>query len=335
MVTLICEIQITTSSGTLAFYSAAEIEIERTWNTLTNTAKITLPRKIGRLQGDITKLLKAGDRVVIKTGYDVKLTIEFVGYIREVTAAVPVVIHCEDAMWHLKQLPSIEKGKTNAWRNLTLGVLTSRLVGTKYQIQTQNTALGAYRLTEKTIAKELQKLKEQTGLMAYFRFDEAGNEILTVGERYPLAWANDPTKMVAYHFQKNIIENSLSFKRKDDIKIKAKGIIKIPNGKDKTIEIGDDFGETHTVHYNNMPEAAARQLLEKDLERMKYTGYHGSFTTFGEPFAEHGFVAHLSDIEYPERAGNYYIDKVVICWGNGGYRREITLGSQAGTIIPI
>ena len=132
MVTLICEVTIVTQNDTLVFWAAQEIEVERSWQTLTNTAKITLPRKIGRLQGDITKLIKAGDRVTIKTGYDITLTTEFVGYVREITATVPVVIHCEDAMWKLKQTPSIDKTKTNAWRNLTLGVLAQRLVGNAF-----------------------------------------------------------------------------------------------------------------------------------------------------------------------------------------------------------
>ena len=62
---------------------------------------------------------------------------------------------------------------------------------------------------------------------------------------------------------------------------------------------------------------------------MKFDGYKGSFTAFGQPNAQHSGVAALEDGKYAERGGRYFIDAVKINYNSNGYRRENTLGKVA------
>jgi hypothetical protein len=48
---------------------------------------------------------------------------------------------------------------------------------------------------------------------------------------------------------------------------------------------------------------------EKDLERFKYTGYQGSFDTFGEPSVRPNDIANITGNKYYP-SGKYLIKKV-------------------------
>ena len=98
-------IKITDPTGTnyLDFDFVNEVVIEKSRRTLTNTATITIARRLKILNGDINQIIQRGAAVEMQLGYDGNLVSRFNGFVSNVGAKTPVVIKCEDAMWTLKQ----------------------------------------------------------------------------------------------------------------------------------------------------------------------------------------------------------------------------------------
>lgn len=122
-----------TTGKVIVYDYVCEIEIEHSYQTLTDTAKIIIPRKLIYKSGsgltptnyneqlDYTSLpafrdyeqtdyvvgadalFRRGDKVKIEIGYFPKLQTRFEGYISKVISHSTVDIHCEDKMWLLKQ----------------------------------------------------------------------------------------------------------------------------------------------------------------------------------------------------------------------------------------
>ena len=88
-------------------------------------------------------------------------------------------------------------------------------------------------------------------------------------------------------------------------------------------------GELRTISAVGLTEPQLREFVRKEAARLKFDGYRGGLTSFGVPAAEHGDIAVISDPDYPERAGSYFIDSVSKTFGVGGSRREIKLGPKA------
>jgi hypothetical protein len=126
------------TTGTVIVYDfVCELEIDKGTDTLTDTATITIPRKLIYKSGEAltpqnqnnlhdyvvlpalgdTKntayivgadaLFKRGDKVKIELCYgydnDEKLKTRFEGFITGVSSTLPITITCEDKMWLLKQ----------------------------------------------------------------------------------------------------------------------------------------------------------------------------------------------------------------------------------------
>jgi hypothetical protein len=301
--------------GNYEFVHCSSFECNSSWKTLADTAKILLPN----VKSILSKELKRGMPVEIWAGYDGNLTQEFKGYVSKITASSPVEIECEDEMWKLKQ-----EEVSKSWRSVDLSaMLRDILPGAK--INSPNVNLSPFRVDKLTKAKVLEKIKDEFGLIAYFR-----GKTLHVGFPY----FETGLGSVGYHFQKNIPSggvDNLSFSFKDDVKVKVKAISVMPDNKKITVDVGDKDGEVHTLHFYNKSKSEIEKLAQKNIEKFKYDGYKGSFISFGEPFASHSMIAVVWDDKYPERAGRYFIDSVNVSYGPNGYRREIELGKKASS----
>ncbi|HXU25737.1 MAG TPA: hypothetical protein VN698_00790, partial [Bacteroidia bacterium] len=121
------------TGATIEYDYVCDIEINRSLDVLTDTATITIPRKLIFKSGDAltifnqnnikdyvtlpafndTKdtayavgadaLFKRGDKVKIEIGFYPNLQTRFTGYITDVSSTLPIKISCEDKMWLLKQ----------------------------------------------------------------------------------------------------------------------------------------------------------------------------------------------------------------------------------------
>lgn len=291
-------------------------EIEKSWTTLTDTCKITLPRKLKLDDKMIQDYIKSGDEVTIVAGYDGRLSTEFTGYVTKVEAKTPIVIHCEDEMWKLKQ-----RNFSKAYKQVSLLQLINEMAPNYYNAIT-DMQLGDIVIENASPAKVFDMLKQKFGIATFFK-----NNILFSGLQAP--YPTKPVKHV-FRFQDNVIENNLIFRRAEEVKLKVKAISTKPDGKKIEVELGDFDGEQRTLNYYNLPEKELKQVATAEIERLKKDGYSGTFTTLFEPWATHGNVAIVQDADYPEKEGEYFIDKVVVSMGVDGYRRIISLGKRAG-----
>lgn len=310
--------------GALRVRSVVSVDIQSSWQNLTDTCTIELPRNSTFKGQDISTVIQRGQPVKVILGYEgYPSNIAFEGFVRDISADVPFKIDCEDAMYKLKRIPATSKSQPNAFANTTTSALAQRLVGGAFLVKTDNINIGSYRITEETVAKELRKMKEKYGLSSWFK----GNT-LHIGLPYSLTTPMQNIPTYNYHLQKNVPYGGadLDFKQIEELQIK--GIVIYPNGKQKTVEVGDATGDSRTLHYYNTPEAEVKKLLEHELQRLKAGGMKGSFKAFGYPAPRHGEIVQIKDELYPERSGSFYIDKVATNFGLNGYRITITIGPK-------
>ena len=310
MLRLTCHITI----ADFVFKSIVEFESESSWENMTDTAKITLPRKLNWKGKKIYELLKIGDKVNVQLGYDDNNVEVFQGYITKISAKIPVEFELEDAGWLLKQ-----SSITKSYKEIELHQLLKEILPVSLSFEAPTVTLGQFRISKATAAQVLDELKSSYFLHSWFR---AGT--LYVG----FAYVAKLQKVHKLFFDKNIIDNDLDYVSEDQVKIKLTIVnIKKDNSK-KEYEFGEKDGEERTLHYFDMSEADIKKLGQSEIKRLKYTGYRGSFTTFGVPVVNHGDVVALSDPEYPERDGSYLVKSVSTSFGSGGYRQSITLDTK-------
>ncbi len=324
MLRLVSEITITSADGKKVwqFESVASCVIAEDTATLTDTCTIELPKKtiwqgapVG--SGD-NPPIKRGDKIVVKLGYDDQLVQRFSGFIRDVDNKTPVKITCEDGMFILKQTAIKKQG----FKSITLDELIEKLLagtGIKYHLIDKGINLGAYRITQPTVAAELNEMKKEFPLLAYFR-NYSGTPVLYVGLTHPL----DNVKKESFVFGKNIIEERFEYKRKEDIKVRVKAVSVGKHNKKIEVEIGDKEGEEIQLKINGIDKEALTVFAQQALTNAKYEGLRGSFTTFGEPHVTKTDRAYIETED--GKKGTYLIKKCEVSFGTSGYRQTVELG---------
>lgn len=290
-----------------------QLEVVSSWEMLTDTATIKLPRKLkGTNDRTLKELVKLNDTVTIEAGYGSELDRIFEGYVIQVNPSIPFVIECQDPMKQLK-----EESFTMSWKDATLKDVLDH-VAPNIDKELLDVRLGKFEIENATAAIVLDSLKKR-GLYSFFR-----NGKLQVGLQYNPATANKHV----FNFEKNIHKdgNNLEFFSKESVRLKVKAISIGKNNKKTVVEVGDQQGDQRTLHFYDVPEAELKDAAERELARLKYDGYRGSFKTFGQPFVEHGDIVTIQDPTYPERNGDFWVDKVVRQYGRG-YSQTITLGA--------
>ena len=296
----------------IGFVSA--VEIVRDTEKLTAEAKITLPKKM-KWNGSAEIPVHRGDSVRIYLGYNDKLQLAFVGYVRDVGFKTPVVITCEDDMFMLKQMPAQKK----AYRSVTIETLLKDQ-GITYRLNVMGEqSLGAYRVTADTVAALLGKLSEQ-GIRSFFRY-EKGEPVLYCG----VLFDRDSTPSQVFRSGLNIIsDESLQQQKAENMRLRVKAVSLMPNNKKIKIEVGDADGEHRTLHTYNKTEHELKAWAEQEVKRLKRDGLTGSFTTFGASLVD--TLDAIGIIIDGTKMGVYQVKTNVIKYGDSGFRQEITLG---------
>ena len=117
MYRLTAKIEIT-GSKSWKFDKVTEVDITLDTEQLTDTCKITLPKRI-KWDGEAEIPVKRGDSIKVWLGYGDDLELAFVGYVRNVGFKTPIVLTCEDEMFKLKQMAATKK----AYKNVNLETL--------------------------------------------------------------------------------------------------------------------------------------------------------------------------------------------------------------------
>lgn len=316
---MVCEILFPKNErrGNILFRNVNAVSIDSSWKNLTDKAEISIPRRFKWADKEVKELIRKGDQVIIKLGYDGNLNDEFTGYVVDLEAGIPVKIYCEDNMYLLKKIPA-----NKSYGVVKLKKILSDILPEWVKVEAIDAELGSFIIEKSTVAKALEKLKESFGLNSYFR----GNTLFC-GKVY-----EDIDKIeVKYHFQRNIVSHDLKYRTKDDLRIKVTAISYLNTGKKLEITLGDDDGEERTLpYYDNITDIESlKAIAQRDMEQFKVDGYKGGLVSFGIPFVKHGYIANLVDDEYPERSGKYYIESVKTEFSPSGFRRNIEPGKRA------
>jgi hypothetical protein len=306
------------------------IKIESSFETLTDTCTIIVPRKLKFQNKPIIigedSLFKVGDSVSVTLGYWPKTKTLFEGFITGIKPGKPVEIKCEDAMWLFKQTTF-----TKSWRSLTLGQMLDELIDVaikspfwiNYQLDVDDTlrtsSLGKFVVNNGTPAQVFELLRKNYGFYTFVR-----NHTIYCG----LAYYPKLRSTGKFVMGENIIKNDLEYQSEKDVKIKIKATSILPNSKKIEVEVGDGDGAVRSLFFYNLDKESLTKIATQNISKYKYSGYKGSFETFGYPFIQHGDACAIVDKYTPERSGEYLAKKVVYSFGMDGYRQEITLDQQ-------
>jgi hypothetical protein len=290
-------------NDTFTFASVSKVSVSRSYDKQTQTASVTLPRNVNYNKKNIYEganaIMRRGDKIKIIAAYFPNETVIFTGYISKINNNVPVEILCEDEMFLLKQTISPNLSFPSVDLNTFIGkMLTNINVPYKVDLTAQ---LGQIRLQEVSIGKVLQVLRDQYGLFSFFK-----NGVLRVG----LPFYKEEAMKAVFLFEKMIKEGmSLTYLKKDDVKVQIKGIL-IKNNQREEFIYGDPSGDIRTVFQLGGTKADLDAKCNSFLEQANYTGYYGSFKTFLEPLVVPGDYAVVDSWKYPERKGKYLIKSV-------------------------
>lgn len=303
----------------IKFTTISSFKVESSWQVLTDTADIVLSKKLFfDEKGKVFELVKAGDPIKLRAGYGGEFLEEFKGYVSEILDDMPVVLKCEDNMYVLKRT-SVNK----SYSSVKLEKLLKDIVPADFTIDAMDIELGSLFLSRTTVSQVLQMLKDDYGIYSYF----VGDTLIS-GKIY---LDNPHSDIVKYEFTQNVISNDLKYRRKDDILLKVTMTSYLSDGTKIKVTVGDPEGQEQRLVCSNISsESEIKKLAEKQLERLKIDGYSGGLVSYGIPFVRHGYTASLTNHEYPERAGDYYVDSVTTSLSDqGAYRRNVKIGSKA------
>jgi len=309
-------------NGVFYFTKVNEVSIERSWDKMTQTAKVILPRNTKYKDRNVYEgenpLFRRGDKIELLAGYHPQLTSVFIGYISKINNNIPIEILCEDEMWKLKQTiaPNL------SYQTVTLKKLLRDACGPNVLIKPITAQLGQIRLQGASVGKILQALRDDYGLYSFFEDTNLG-PILYVG----LAYYPDRANNYTFIFERDMIKDGMNliYLKKDDVKVQVKGIIiKNDNTREEHV-YGDTTGDIRTVFQYGGDKAQLDITCNSFLEQANYTGYFGDFLTFLEPKVLPGDYATIDSYKMPERNGKYLIKSVVTTFGVKGGRQKIEL----------
>lgn len=311
--------------GNVSLKNISSFEIDENILEMSNTAKIVIPRNYSKLKDKaILEQIKAGDPVTLDVGYDGDLQREFTGYIREIESDAPLVIHCDDETYPLRQTNYIK-----SYQDATLKQVLTDIIPSSISFDCPDVRIGKYHIDNASAFAVLQDLMKHYGL--YSRLQQG---ILKVGLAYDFA---DNTTNHIYTinapadrpYQKNVKKNDLKFKRKEDFKVRYKAISNNANGKKTVVIVGNkekDASERTLNFPGGLTEAQLRERATAVMAKTVYDGYTGDITGFGLPRTHAGDTLELRDSLEPERAGRYLIEKVNISYSlSSGFSRKNTL----------
>jgi len=307
-------IEITTTSGeVIQLKNIAEYEATSSLDTITDIATLTIPRKLSfedrNIVAGANPLIERGNAIKVYLGYFPNLLLEFDGYISDIKPETPIVLELQDASYLFKQ-----QNLTRSYKTVNLKDLLEDTIGDLVPFEADDVTLGEFRITRANIAQVLEELQKTYGLRSYMR-----DGTLYSG----LAFRPELRTDHVLKFELNIVEDSLIYKKEDDVPLKIKAISILPDNTKLEVEIGDPKGDARTLTYYNLSKAELTKRAEQEKERLIYEGYRGELTSFGEPFVRHQDAINLVSDKLPERDGLYLVREVITTFGAGGFRRTI------------
>lgn len=320
--------------GKVELRNVSQFEISESIMEMSNTAKITIPKDYSKLdQKTILEYFKVGDKVTISAGYYrddfTDFANEFTGYIREIGTDIPLIIHCDDETYPLRQNNLIK-----SYKDTSLNQVLTDIIPKPLSFECPDIKLGRFQIDNESSFQVLQRIKNDYGLysrlldghlLVNLRDIVSGKDVKTTHTYVlnPMTSAGSLTK-----------KNDLKFKRKEDYKLHVKVTSMTPDGKKKTIQVGNKDKGASLIQFTypgKHTEADLRKIATSIYNNRCYDGYTGTITGFGIPRTHAGDALIIDDKADADRAGKYLIEKVVITYDDSnGYSRNNTLSYRLG-----
>lgn len=224
--------------------------------------------------------------------------------------------------------------------------------------------VGTFYTRGETVAQVLERIRRDVHIDSYLKDKE-----LRIG--YPIYWPQDVqdiNKPFIFHKNKNIISDNLEYQRKDDIIMSATAQSFYSTDQSVTTKDGDTKTRKKRLMvfvYSDVKTQTLKSKIVTDpsqipvneqgqrftflfpfaktteelinlatakLQQSYYTGFRGSFTTFGMPFIPFGDNVKIVDPLIPDKEGVYKVKKVIYSGGvDEGIRQEIFLDYRIDT----
>ncbi|GAB6121656.1 hypothetical protein [Dysgonomonas termitidis] len=299
----------------IRFDHIAAADIRQSVNTTGDTAEVTIPRRYGKLKDqEVLQYIKPGYAVSLELGYNGEYNNEFSGFVREVGSGHPLKLYLDDAFYKLRK-----NSFNKSWKSITLRQLLKE-IAPGYKIECPDVNLGAFQADNESTLVLLQKLKNSPyGFSSFLKSDtlycQFTYDVRGLGRSH------------TYDFSKNVKKSGLTFRRKEDFKIRIQAISNLDTGKKIKIEVGNKEKEAsiRSLNFRNKTEKELRELALKELDRLVFDGFEGTVTGFGYPRVTAGDTLDIVSPRQPEQNGSYLVESVNIRYGNPYFERVCTL----------
>lgn len=324
MVIPACRIVFTspTSGERIVLYSVHEISTDSTWERLTDTAVVKIPRLLqwqGRpVASGTDSIIRRGMKVEIYMGMgEIPDEPEFTGYVAAPKVGNIVQVNCEDEMWPLKQKLFKVAYPKKVYTKLPLKRLLDDLLGAgvPYKLNLDVDDLGNWEIAGKpNAAQVLDHLREHYHIYSFFR-----KGVLHIGR--PYGWDTNVERRTPFNRVVAGMPN-LEYIRKEDRRVRVVVYAADKQGMEVVGKGSDDDGDQIRVPSFFTDRAALQAMADRLVEDYKWEGLSGSIRTPGAFKIDHGDVAHLLPVRYPDMAGKYRIKRVYTTFNSSGYIRE-------------
>lgn len=310
--------------GDLTATFVRQFQIESSWDKFTDTATIEFPRDviIKKELKRIEDIISVGDNVTISAGYFPNAEKRFTGFVSKIEPDVVTKIHCQDGAWLCKR-------ESLSFSEQSINV--SELVS-KYKpdglgvVSTIDANIGSLRVNGLTFSQVMENIRKTFGLRTWFN----GLDLFC-----GLPYTQQSGKTHDISFQRDIPlgQSNLIYKNSDDIKLKIRAVSIQPDNSKIETTVGDENGEQRTFNAFNVGSVSdLKKLAEQHLDDLKFTGFRGDFTIFGEPFVTVGDSIVLTDELNPNRGdglSSYGVKSVSTSFSvDSGFRQIVELGKK-------
>lgn len=315
------------------FTFCTEVKIESSYEHLTDTAEMIIPKKIRYVKQDgseanaITRgtnpLFKIGDPVTLYVGYNGNIKQCFSGYIFSLRQKFPLRFEFQDAMYLLKKKSFTFEIKEKKLSELIKMIMPETI---PYEI-TADQNLGVFRVINSSAAGILDVLRKEHGIYSFFRDGKLWVGLATVQKLQTVHRFEFETPQL-------IDGDKLDYFTAEQrpIKVICKSIDKNDNQLEHSA--GDSEGEVRTFYFSNYTETDLKTTAERLVKEWRYDGYDGYFTIFATPLVNHGDVIELVNTRIPEQSGGYLVSKVVTRYGwDIGGRQDVYIRQKIYDLV--
>lgn len=311
------------------FYRCENIQIERSVQTLINTAKITLPREYRNavdedgnavdLHGkSILDFIKRKDKVEISFGYDGHYSKEFVGYITKIGADAPLIIECQDEMFMLKSA----KRYSGYFKKGNVKDILKAVIPPQYEVvYDADYFVGKWKIEDATPYEVLQELKEKGFIRAWFSNDGKLNVGMTLDFK--------PRKIHKLNFSQNIRRGSdIKFERKESKQLYLTIESDQKDGTKIKQSVGEKGENELTISRPGLSKSELKDFTNNYYKAKIFDGFDGTIDTWCYPLIKEGDAVDVVRPYYEDghQDGRYFVEAVTIdVSGSEGIKRSLKI----------